>query len=181
MKYKHESSRNGDLKIIIFHANQDDPKKCSSKKMARFGKAQLVRTSRQIPYKSILLNPLSNTYLSLSDKILIEQRGLVALDCSWNKLEETFQNFEKNRRCKSRALPYLLAANPLNWGKPYKLTTLEAIAATLFILGFHEQANDVLSIYTWGLKFIQLNYEPLTEYSKCDSCEEIIAAQELFI
>ena len=45
----------------------------------------------------------------------------------------------------------------MNYGKPLKLTCAEAIAATLYITGFKEEARQVLDKFKWGESFIKLN------------------------
>ena len=72
-----------------------------------------------------------------------------------------------------RILPYLLAANTVNYGKPYKMNTAEATAACLYIVGYKEEAHKLLSPFSYGEEFIRLNYEHLEAYSSCKNEMEV--------
>ena len=80
-----------------------------------------------------------------------------------------------------RLLPFLIAANPVNYGKPCKLTCVEAIAAVLMITGFPKEAKYYLSKFSWGHSFLELNDELLTLYSKCESSQEILDVQKKYL
>lgn len=166
------------IKLKIYHAGQDDPKKCTARKMARFGLAELYTEPNRIR-KGILLDPFAETALSRADFENAKKWGLVALDCSWARAEEVFP--EMRWRLIPRALPYLLAANPVNWGKPFKLSTLEAFSASLYILGERKQAERLLRLYTWGVQFYNLNKEPLEEYASARTSKEVVEKQFLFV
>ena len=165
--------------LVVYHAGQDDPRKCTAKKLHRFGFATLQKNVRRVPSHAILLNPFAEKSLSCEDIMVAQRYGLVALDCSWKTAEQTFQSLES--RMMARALPFLLAANPVNYGKPYQLSTLEAFAAALYILDEVAQATVILGIYTWGHRFLELNKEPLEEYRQAHSSAEVIQIMNKYI
>ena len=81
----------------------------------------------------------------------------------------------------SRILPILIAGNPVNFGKLTKLSTVEAIAATLYITGFKEEAKQMLDIFPWGHTFIELNQMLLDNYVTAKDSAEIVAMQKQLI
>lgn len=167
------------IKLFVYHTNEDDPKKCTAKKLSRFEFATIESNIKKIPRGSLILNPLAEKSLSKEDLPVALKNGITALDCSWENVEKDFIIFSRFNF--NRALPFLLAANPVNYGKPFKLTTLEAFAASLYIMGEKEQAKELLSIYTWGQQFLILNKELLDRYSEAKNSEEIIKIMREYI
>ena len=56
-----------------------------------------------------------------------------------------------------RAVPYLIATNPTNFGKPWRLNCVEALAAAFYITGFPTYAERLLSNFGWGGAFWDVN------------------------
>jgi len=83
----------------------------------------------------------------------------------------------RRTKLQGRMLPLLLAANPVNWGKPSKMTTAEALAATLYLMGREKQARRLLSAFRWGEQFFVLNKEPLDAYRDAESSAELVDLQ----
>ena len=142
------------VRITIYHAAQDDPKKNTALRLKRRGLARIVTRTRFLPKRAIVLNPFGEIAFSPSDRERLAQFGLAALDCSWEHAQKVMGEHVKGT---SRCLPILIAGNPVNFGKLTKLTTAEAIAASLYIAGFKEEAEKVLEIFTWGHTFFELN------------------------
>ena len=144
---------------------QDDPKKCTAAKMVKFG---LAKSVKKISSNSLVLDPFSEQTLTPNDKSLVNT--IVGIDCSWNLAENTFsKKFDGIKR----KLPPLLAGNPVNYAKFNKLTTVEALSATLYILGFKQESLDLLNKFKWGHTFYELNQNLLEEYSKMESESKI--------
>jgi len=166
------------VRIVVYHAGQCDAKKCTALKLKRHGLVRLVAQIRLLPKRAVVLNPFSKIAFSPADRQRIEKFGLVALDCSWEHAENVMR---KRVRGTSRCLPILIAGNPVNFGKPTKLTTVEALVAALSIAGFKEKASQLLSIFKWGHTFVELNQERLENYAKAKDSTEIIELQARFI
>jgi len=163
------------VKIIVYHAGQCDPKKCTGLKLKRHGLVRLVRQMKFLPKRAVVLNPFSEVAFSPADRKRIEDFGLVGLDCSWEHAEKVLL---KHVRGTSRCLPILIAGNPVNFGKPTKLTTVEALVAALYIAGFKEEALQLLSIFKWGHTFLEINQERLESYAKAKDSTAVVELQE---
>ena len=104
----------------------------------------------------------------------MQDSGLAALDCSWEHAQKVMKGHVKGT---SRCLPILIAGNPVNYGKLTKLTTAEAIAAALYIAGFKGESEELLSIFTWGHTFLELNGMLLDNYATTKDSNEIVEMQ----
>jgi pre-rRNA-processing protein TSR3 len=162
------------VNLHVRYEGDDDPEKCTARKLARFDLAELHRSAGATPY-GIALNPHAEQALSPADRA--ETDNLVALDCSWETAERALFEMPGVHR----ALPFLVAANPVNYGRPFKLNTVEAFAAALTILGEREQAEEVLSKFNWGETFLELNAEPLRRYADCADSTEVVAVQQEYL
>lgn len=151
------------LQVLMFY--QDDPKKCTAAKMVRFGLAQNIK---KIGSRGLVLDPFAKNTLMPKDASLIN--SIVGIDCSWTLAD---QAFSKKFNGIKRKLPPLLAGNPVNYAKLNKLTTVEALAASLFILGKKKQGLELLEKFKWGHTFYELNQNLFDEYLKLDNEEQI--------
>jgi len=165
------------VKIVVYHAGQCDPKKCTALKLKRHGLIRLVHQIKFLPKRAIVLNPFSKIAFSPADRQRIERFGLVALDCSWEHAEEVML---KHVRGTSRCLPILIAGNPVNFGKLAELSTVEALAGALCIAGFKDKASELLSIFRWGHTFLELNQERLEIYAKARDSTSVVQLQRQF-
>ena len=154
------------MKIQVVMLKQDDPKKCSAAKLVKFGLAKNVKKTSA---KTLILDPFAKKSIMPSDKKLVH--SITAIDCSWNLADKAFATKFSGIH---RKLPPLFAGNPVNYSKLNKLTTVEAIAATVFILGNKDLSLELLDKFKWGHTFFELNQNLLEDYSKLKSEDEIM-------
>jgi len=163
-----------EVKLFALMAHEDDPKKCTASKLVRLGELREAKHVEKIPRGALVLDPEAEKALSKEDLGPARKFGVLVLDCSWNKLAR----FPRVRSgLKHRGLPFLLAANPTNFGKPQRLSSAEALAATLYILGEKEHAERIMGKFRWGPVFIDINREWLETYSAASTSAEVVEAQ----
>jgi pre-rRNA-processing protein TSR3 len=141
------------LKLFCIHFDECDPRKCTALKLKRLNVLTIITEIKGNLNNAVFLNPFSKEELTLKDREIIIKYGLVVIDCSWKKI---FRLKNKTSRT-SRRLPPLIAANPINYGKWEKLSSAEALAGALFITNFDKYADYILSKFSWGPQFKNLN------------------------
>ena len=159
------------LGVFALEMGQDDPTKCTARKMINMDLAGGVSRKFHASDKVVVLNPFATRVLSPPDK---GAKAVLAVDCSWNQAEEVF--FRKLGG-KHRRLPILLAANPTNYARASMLSSLEAVAATMYVLGEVDEASSYLNIYKWGPTFLTLNQEPLEAYRRSRTEGAVLRAE----
>jgi pre-rRNA-processing protein TSR3 len=165
------------IRLFVYELKQDDPKKCTSRKLVRLGHAISLSRLSYVPRRAVVLNPLTQAVLTPRDRETAELEGVAVIDCSWRRVAEAFAS---RRRGVNRRLPYLVAANPVHHGRLFELSSLEAFAAALTILGHGDQARQIVGIYKWGPVFLALNQELLAEYARAKSGDEVEAIEKAY-
>jgi len=165
----------------VFDARECDPKRCTARRLARMGLATDVPRIKLLPRGALLLDPFAQKALSAEDVPVAQVRGIVVLDCSWRTAEDTFAAARRVAALECRALPFLLAANPVNYGRAMRLSSLEAAEAALFILGEPGHAARLARAHDWGRTFLELNREPLEDYASARTSAEVVRLQSLYV
>ena len=165
------------FQVAMWDVGQCDPKRCSGRKLSRLGLIKELKLGRRFP--GLCLSPLGQKTVSPADKEFLDEQGISVVDCSWAKIEET--PFNRMKSGYPRLLPYLIAANPVNYGKPCKLNCVEALAAAFYIIGYKDIAAMYMNKFSWGHSFISLNKDLLDQYAECKNGDEVIKVQEAFL
>jgi pre-rRNA-processing protein TSR3 len=140
----------------------------------RLGLMRELHIGQRFP--GVVITPKGTKCVSAADKELIEQYGAAVVEASWNRIDEV--PFGRIGGKCERLLPYLVAANQTNYGKPWRLNCVEALAAAYFICGHPEWAEEILAPFSYGESFLQINDEILRRYMVCETDEEVKKAEE---
>lgn len=163
--------------LAMWDFEQCDPNACSGKKLYRVNALRVLRLTEL--FSGVVLTPNATKIVSPEDREIVVSHGVGVVDCSWKELDAV--PWKKMRMGAPRLLPLLIAANPVNYGRPYKLNCAEALAATLAIVGLEDDARSVMAYFTWGASFFDVNAELLAGYRSCANSTEVETFQERFV
>lgn len=124
-------------------------------------------------------SPNAKQVVSPADRALLEQYGAAVVECSWVRVQEIPWS-RIGGKCE-RLLPYLVAANPVNYGKPWRLNCVEALAACFCICGHEDWAEIVLQHFPYGKPFLEINSQLFKRYAACQNEEEVKKAEETWL
>ncbi len=69
----------------------------------------------------------------------------------------------------------------MNWGKPWRLNSAEAVYASLLILGMDEQASLFADRFDWSRSFLDINGALLEKYRAAADAEEVLRIQDEYL
>lgn len=165
------------MRKIIYEFGQCDPKRCSGHRLVNYKKIESV--SLKYRFNGVMLSPEGSQAISPADREIIMKTGIGLIDCSWNKVDEF--DFSRLPKRHNRLLPWLVAANTINYGRPWKLNCVEALAASLYIIGEKEEAKTLFDGFSYGEAFFNLNQDILELYSKCKDSQEVVKVQNEYL
>ncbi|KNE61701.1 hypothetical protein AMAG_06503 [Allomyces macrogynus ATCC 38327] len=154
-----------------------DPKRCSGKKLERMHMIRGLRVGQR--FNGLIMSPEGKKAVSPADRAIVQAHGLGVVECSWARLHEV--PFHRIRSPHDRLLPFLIAANPVNYGRPSRLNCVEALAAAFYITGFKDYGDELMSKFKWGHAFYELNETLFERYAACKDSAEIVAVQNEYL
>ncbi|OQD75082.1 hypothetical protein PENDEC_c008G05420 [Penicillium decumbens] len=162
------------FKAACWDMGHCDPKRCSGKRLMKLGLMRELHIGQRFP--GVIVSPNAKKIISPADRELMEQYGAAVVECSWVRVKEVPWS-RIGGKCE-RLLPYLIAANTVNYGKPWRLNCVEALAACFYICGHEEWAQEVLKNFRYGEAFLEINSELFKRYAACATEEDVKKAEE---
>jgi pre-rRNA-processing protein TSR3 len=121
------------IPLAMWELNQTDRKRDTGSKLQRFGFVKEIRVGQH--WGGIVLSPNGTCTISRADKAIVEGFGIAVVNCSWARLSDVpFHRLKCGNR--ARLLPFLVAGNPTKYGQAFTLSSVEAFAAALYVVGF---------------------------------------------
>jgi pre-rRNA-processing protein TSR3 len=161
------------MKPLVYMLHQDDPFKCTAAKLVRF---RLATPIKFISRSTIVLNPFSEAPVLRYDHRLAD--SVCAIDCSWERADEVLKHQHLAAQGIARRLPAMLAANPTNYAKLDKLSSVEALAGAFYILNEKELASRMMDKFKWGHTFLELNADLLYDYADAETEEQVVELEK---
>lgn len=149
---------------------------CTGMRLSKYGLMKDLKINSR--YQGILLTPTGKKIVSKEDYNIIKEKGICVIDCSWAKFNELHINLNK---IETRLLPHMVAVNPVNYGKAYKLSCVEAVSATLFLAGLYKEAEFILDHFKWGRSFFKVNQEVFALYKECNNDKDLKKVETDFL
>lgn len=168
------SSSKPAFKAACWDLGHCDPKRCSGKRLMRSGLMRELHLGQR--HSGVIITPHGKHTLSPADRGLMDTHGAAVVECSWARTKEV-QWSKVGGKCE-RLLPYLVAANTVNYGKPWRLNCAEALAAAFAICGHLDWAEQVLEPFSYGAAFLKINAKLLRLYAQCEDEKAVHKAQE---
>ena len=105
----------------------------------------------------ILLYPYADTTLSIADRDVAEAHGIYLFDAPWETLP--ILNSGLNHGIQRRKLVDVKVIHGPYIGSDHKICTADAAAYALYVLGYLDQAQELLGIFPWKDEFIRENFQ----------------------
>jgi pre-rRNA-processing protein TSR3 len=157
------------FKAACWDLGHCDPKRCSGKKLMKLGLMRELHVGQR--HNGVIITPNGKTVVSPADREVLDIYGAAVVECSWARMKE-IQWGKVGGRCE-RLLPYLVAANSVNYGKPWRLNCAEALAAAFYICGHPDWAEQILEPFSYGSAFLEINSSLLRKYAACSDAAEV--------
>ena len=167
------------IPLLMWDFLHCDPKRCTGALLSRRNK--MTAMSLSAPFRGIVLSPQGKQVLSPADGEIMARDGLSVIDCSWARLDEIPWKKLNSGGSQHRLLPFLVAVNPVNYGKEGKLSCAEAVAAAQVICGRPDEAARILQEFNWGPEFLKINKTVFDMYTLCDGPEAVQAAEREYL
>lgn len=162
------------FKAACWDLGHCDPKRCSGKKLMKHGLMRELHLGQR--HNGVIITPNGKHTISPADRDLMDQYGAAVVECSWARTQEVQWN-KVGGKCE-RLLPYLVAANTVNYGKPWRLNCVEALAAAFYICGHPDWAEQILAPFSYGPSFLEINAQLLKRYAACTDEASMKKCQE---
>lgn len=162
------------FKAACWDLGHCDPKRCSGKRLIRQGMMRELHLGQR--FNGVIITPNGKQVVSPADREVLKAYGAAVVECSWARTQEVQWN-KVGGKCE-RLLPYLVAANTVNYGKPWRLNCAEALAAAFYICGQPEWAEQVLAPFSYGESFLEINASLLKKYAACEDEKAVKKIEE---